>query len=506
MPPPDSSARARGLHHVTLITRRVQANVDFYAGFLGLHLVKQTAGYEDAEQLHLFYGDAAGAPGTLITFLVWEDGAPGRVGLGQIAEIALSVPAEEIGTWLIRALAAGLRTEGPMREFGLPVLRLKDPDGITVKLVGAGGPVRLHSVTLLTDMPEETAAACYRLGCTPGPQEGAVRRVWSGDQALDLRDARGFVPGIPGTGTIDHVALWVADGAALQSAGDALRAAGVAFTPPKDRHYFTSLYLREPGGVLFELATDGPGMCVDEPPQSLGRRLMIPPREGSRAADLRLMLPQFTLPGEERFPMRSLSFTHRFHRPDDPDGRVILHLHGTGGNEADLMPLAHRLNPRATLLGVRGRSTEEGVSRWFRRLDMARFDQDDIRSEAEAFADFVAEATAGYGLDRTRLTWLGYSNGANFIGALMALHPALVQRAVLLRAMPALEDLPEVDLSSAEVLLITGAQDPYARFAPPLEAWLRDQNAQVEAHQIDTGHGLSQMDLTLAKDWLEARG
>ena len=125
-----------GIHHITLITRKVQANVDFYAGFLGLRLVKRTGGFEDVTQLHLLYGDAVGSPGSLVTFLVWEDGSPGRAGVGQVGEISLAIAPMSIGFWLTRALSAGLKPEGPSEEFGEPVLRLKDPDGVIVKLVG----------------------------------------------------------------------------------------------------------------------------------------------------------------------------------------------------------------------------------------------------------------------------------------------------------------------------------------------------------------------------------
>src|SRR5690606_26130543 len=129
--------------------------------------------------------------------------------------------------------------------------------------------------------------------------------------------------------------------------------------------------------------------AVDEDPARLGEILQVPGHFGARAEDLRVMLPQFALPGEARMPQRDLPFVHRFHVPTDPDGSVIVLLHGTDGNEADLMPLAARVNPRATLLGVRGRSTEEGVTRWFRRFDAVTFDQHDIRFEAGAFAAFV---------------------------------------------------------------------------------------------------------------------
>jgi phospholipase/carboxylesterase len=131
-------------------------------------------------------------------------------------------------------------------------------------------------------------------------------------------------------------------------------------TEVHDRKYFVSLYVRDPAGILMEYATDGPGMTVDEQAGELGRTLFLPPHDADRAEDLRAMLPQFALPGEERFPARDLPFIHRFYRPQEPDGTTLVLLHGTGGSEADLMPIARRIAPRSTLLGVRGRATEEG--------------------------------------------------------------------------------------------------------------------------------------------------
>jgi phospholipase/carboxylesterase len=504
-----------GIHHVTLITRRVQANVDFYVGFLGLRLVKRTGGYEDSTQLHLFYGDAAGSPGSLVTFLVWEDGAPGRVGNGQVAEVAYAVPGVSIGDWLTRALDHRVPVEGPAREFGEPVLRLKDPDGVIVKLVGANLPAtrpwgdavrairRLRAVTILTDRPDETAAFVGRFGYRFGPTSGNIQRMLSDTDAIDIRDASGYVPGIPGTGTADHAAFRAADVAAVRAAEAELSRIDASPTNFHDRKYFTSLYVREPGGTLMELATEGPGFDVDEPLERLGEHLLVPPDDADRAEDLRVMLPQFALPGEERMPMRELPFVHRFHVPDDPDGSTIVLLHGTGGNEADLMPLAHRVAPRATLLGVRGRSHEEGVARWFRRLTMTTFDQADIRAEAEAFAAFVEGAVAGYGLDRDRMTFLGYSNGANFAAAVMGLYPGLIRRAILIRAMAALEPMPEPDLTDVLVLFLAGKRDPYGQHAPALVNWLQARGADLEAHRVEAGHDLTLADATAAKDWLK---
>ena len=495
-----------GIHHVTAITRDVQANVDFWMGFLGLSLVKQTAGFEDADQLHLFYGDPQGSPGSLVSFLVWQDGAPGRVGHGRVAEIALAIPRARIGDWLTRAMQHGLRVEGPGREFGEPVLRLKDPDGIIVKLVGTdapdagwpAAPARIRAVTIWSEVSEQTAAFLRPFGYRTGPTEGGLTRLISDSDAIDIRDTSGFVPGIPGTGVIDHVALRVPDLVALQDHYRALQGQDMAL---HDRRYFTSLYIREPGDTLIELATDGPGMAVDEP-QGLGGTLMIPPHFED-GPDLRLRLPQFARPGEERTRMRELPFVHRLRQPDDPDGSVMVLLHGTGGSEADLMPLAHRIAPHATLLGVRGRSAEEGVARFFRRLSMTSFDQADIRSEAEAFAAFWTGAIAAYDLDPARITVMGYSNGANFAAAVMGLHPGLIRRAILMRPMAVLEDMPQADLAGVSVLTLTGARDPYGPHAPRLNDWLASTGADLDARVVQAGHDLTGDDLTAASDWMK---
>ena len=169
------------------------------------------------------------------------------------------------------------------------------------------------------------------------------------------------------------------------------------------------------------------------------------------------------------------------------------------------MPLAHRIAPRATLLGVRGRSTEEGINRWFRRFDALTYDQADIRAEAEAFAAFVAGAVSGYGLDAERLSFLGYSNGANLLGAMMRLHPGVATRAVLLRGIEVLEEPPAADLAGAQAVLLNGANDPFGRMAPGLERALRDAGAEVESNTLPAGHELIPQDAVIASAWLLAR-
>lgn len=514
-----------GLHHITGITRNIQANVDFYVGFLGLRLVKRTAGFEDAAQLHLFYGDNAASPGSLVTFLAWEGGSPGRVGHGAPSEIAFAIRPAAIGFWLTRALNKGVAATGPAVEFGEPVLRLTDPDGIIVKLVGlddlgVGDPpqspeigdaeaiVRLRGATVLSERVADSVDFLERhMGFRRAAVDGTITRLASdaGD-VLDIRDAGGFWPAIPGTGTIDHVALRAVDRMAVETAGAALADAADGDVNMHDRTYFYSLYAREPGGALIELASDGPGFGIDEAPEALGTTLFVPAHFRLDHADIVPVLPQFGLPGEPRIIYRDLPFVHRIHEPDVPDGSTLILLHGTGGNETDLLPFGRAIAPHAALIGMRGRATEEGTVRFFRRFSETRFDQADIIAEAQAFAAFVEGAAAAYGINPAGLTFVGNSNGANMLAAAMRLHPGQVRKAVLIRPADVLEREPDVSLGGTRVLVLIGRRDPYRALSEDLAARLAASGAAVTSELVDAGHELTADDRAHARRWLSGHG
>ncbi|WP_117192408.1 VOC family protein [Rhizobium terrae] len=517
-----------GIHHITAITRKIQANVDFYVGFLGLRLVKRTAGFEDAQQLHLFYGDGSASPGSLVTFLAWEDGSLGRVGHGAPSEIGFAIAPEAIGFWLTRALQFNVKLSGPAQEFGEPVLRLTDPDGIIVKLVGVegaegsrpwvwweGGGIAeadaihgLRGATILSEKPDETANFLTRhMGLVRGPAEGAIQRLLSdaGD-IVDVRDAGGFWTAAPGTGTIDHIALRAPDRGRVEAVQAALLAENAGEMNMHDRQYFYSLYVREPGGTLIELASDGPGFVTDEPLETLGTRLFIPKHFKADHDALRVMLPQFGLPGEERVTYRDLPFVHRIHMPENWDGSTLVLLHGTGANETSMLPFGRNAAPNAMLIGIRGRSTDEGYPRFFRRFDQVTFDQKEIVSETEAFAAFVEEIGPAYGADPKRTALVGYSNGGNMIGAVMQLHPELIRKAVLLRSMNVLESRPSVDLSGAQVLSLSATDDFYGPLAQELENRLRAAGAELTARTLEANHGIGREDEIITRDWLIEKG
>ena len=206
---------------------------------------------------------------------------------------------------------------------------------------------------------------------------------------------------------------------------------------------------------------------------------------------------------EDGFLRRDLDFPYRLYRPADATGEVLFLLHGSGVDETTLVPLGRQIAPRAVLVAVRGRIPQEDGFRWFTRITPTRFEQDSIRTETDAFADFIADAAKRQNLDLSRSTFLGYSNGANLVSSMMLLHPGLVERAALLRAMPVLDDVPPADLSKAQVLIIAGAADlTYAPFAPALVLLLSQRGAEIDARIIPSGHEFGGRDAEIVRQWL----
>ncbi len=308
-----------GLHHVTAFSGPAARNLDFYTRVLGLRLVKKTVNFDDPGTYHLYYGDADGRPGTILTFFPIAHAAPGRVGIGETQETAFRVPRGSIGWWTHRLIAQGVRHEAPVQVFGEPVLRLRDPDGMMLALVGIGDgqgtregeatgwtsaevppehAIRgLHGVTLLLGQAEATAAILTGvLGLTESGREGAAIR-YAGTAGLGgfvtLRAVGDFLPGRTGAGSVHHIAFRAADDAAQAAMADRLRREhGLSVTEQRDRQYFRSVYFREPGGVLFEIATDAPGFAIDEAPDALGSALKLPPGLEPHRAQIEGVLPQ----------------------------------------------------------------------------------------------------------------------------------------------------------------------------------------------------------------------
>jgi phospholipase/carboxylesterase len=205
--------------------------------------------------------------------------------------------------------------------------------------------------------------------------------------------------------------------------------------------------------------------------------------------------------------LRNKLFVHHVYKPENASDQTIILMHGSGGNEQSLVSLASKIAPRATLIGIRGRVTQDGKNRWYKRITPISFDQQDIREEADAFAAFVSDFATQQKIDLDRTIFLGYSNGANLLSSLSLLHPEIVHRAVLLRPMTVLNQIPAVSLKNSNFLTIAGRTDKlYAPFAPALEDTLRKRGANVEAHMIPSNHGLGAEDVKIVAEWIASTG
>jgi glyoxalase family protein len=304
-----------GIHHVTAISGNASANVDFYTRTLGLRLVKKTVNFDDPGTYHLYYGDEQGHPGTILTFFPWEHAAAGRNGVGLAEQTAFRVPAASIGYWTHRLIQKSAPHEALGKQFGEPVLSFTDPHGLRLALVGVAAAASepawsngeipaehairgFHGVILMLEHAEPTAAILTDvLGFKQAGREGPLVR-YEADGApgngniVIIREAGGFLPGRMGRGSVHHIAFRAADDAEqAQMAQKARDTHRVSTTPQIDRHYFRSIYFREPGGILFEIATDPPGFAVDEPVAALGRELKLPPFLEPRRREIEAVLP-----------------------------------------------------------------------------------------------------------------------------------------------------------------------------------------------------------------------
>ncbi len=302
-----------GIHHVTAIAGEARRNLDFYTRTLGLRLVKKTVNFDDPGTYHFYFGDEAGHPGTILTFFPWAHSAPGRIGIGETQETMFRVPEAALGFWTQRFIEHGVHHDLPKKRFGETVLTFQDPDGMRLALAalpGIGGEAAgrsdvpaeaairgFHGVNLLVADAAPTAAILTEvLGFREAGRDGSLVRYKAAGEGpgkvVDLHAAGDFLRGRLGKGSVHHVAFRARDDAEQVAIAAVLKERGIVPTEQKDRNYFRSIYFNEPGGVLFEIATDEPGFAVDEPADHLGEALKLPPFLETRRAALEKMLPE----------------------------------------------------------------------------------------------------------------------------------------------------------------------------------------------------------------------
>jgi glyoxalase family protein len=315
------NSKIPGLHHVTAIASDPQRNLDFYVGFLGLRFVKRTVNFDDPGTYHFYFGDRRGTPGTILTFFPWLGARRGIRGTGQVEATAFAIPPNSIGYWLERLKQQHVTAEKTSTRFGEEVIRLLDPDGLVIELIasdshrrgepwaGSSVPAEhavhgFHSVSTALEGYERTARLFtesfgYRFVDESGnrfrfvsPNESAPGRI------VDLLCQPDTAMGRVAAGSVHHIAFRAKDEAEQLQWREHLVDLGYNVTPVIDRTYFDSIYFREPGGVLFEIATEPPGFTLDEKLEELGSRLQLPPWLESARSQIEQILPPIQVPAK----------------------------------------------------------------------------------------------------------------------------------------------------------------------------------------------------------------
>jgi glyoxalase family protein len=299
--------RSAGIHHITAIAGNPQRNLDFYTQALGLRLVKRTVNFDDPGSYHFYFGDNIGSPGTIMTFFPWPGARRGARGSGQVTTVSFAVPQNSMAFWKERLRANHVIAEEIEGRFGSNALRFLDPDGLQLELVASANEessseraIRgFAAPTLEIRNAEKTKKLLTEILAFEFVAEENNRRRFRGGGSnasaeIDLVSSQaGF--GQIAAGTVHHIAFRAADDGEQLKVREQLVARGLNVTPVIDRQYFHSIYFREPNGILFEIATDGPGFLIDEPADALGETLKLPPIYESKRNEIERVLPTIHL-------------------------------------------------------------------------------------------------------------------------------------------------------------------------------------------------------------------
>ncbi|GAA4456549.1 ring-cleaving dioxygenase [Nibrella saemangeumensis] len=305
-----------GIHHVTALAGDAQRNVDFYTGVLGLRMVKKTINFDAPDVYHFYYGDETGSPGSIMTFFPYGNIPRGRKGGGQLTYTAFSVPTASLSYWMDRLAEYNIPYAGPNKRFNETYLRFEDYDGMGIELVANNEDNRpswdngkipadyavkgFHSATLNEFRVDKTVALLtdtmqHRLVAEEADRFRFVAGIGGPGTYIDVQHSPNDIRALQGAGSVHHIAFATDNDETQIAIQENLQEAGFSPTPVLDRNYFHSIYFREPGGILFEVATNPPGFAIDEPAAALGQELKLPEWYEPRRAQIESALPKIQL-------------------------------------------------------------------------------------------------------------------------------------------------------------------------------------------------------------------
>lgn len=508
-----------GIHHITTISSNPQKSYDFYVNVLGLRMVKKTVNFDAPDVYHLYFADEKGNPGTLMTLFPFPDAGTGMRGVGQVTKIMFSIPMGSISYWIDRFIEKGVKYEGPKEHFGNKVITFYDFDGLQLELVMNDKDKNLDTYKEI--VPEEFAVkGFFGAELSVGnlkPTEQVLTEIFnfkkikeeefhtryesnsSIGSVVDIFEMKGWPEGIQSAGTVHHIAFRATDDENELDLREKVLKMGLSPTDVIDRKYFHSVYFREPGGILFEIATDPPGMNVDEDLSELGEHLMLPEMYENRRDYIETILPPIKTGNEDEV-HNDLEFFYEF--IDKKSEKTLILFHGTGADERDLIPLAYTLDSKANILTLRGNIDEHGMLRFFRRKSMGEFDEESIFTEIEKLDSFLEQISKIHKIDLSNSTMIGLSNGANFALSYILKYKTDIKKIIAFHPTIPFEPTEEIDLRGKNILLTSGENDPYLRTPDEIERlkdMLENLGAKVEVFKHEGGHELREEEVEAAQ-------
>lgn len=520
-------AQTHGLHHITGISSDPVKTYDFYKNILGLRFTKKTVNFDDPYTYHLYFGNETAEPGTALTFFPMPDAGNGMRGVGQTTSYSFAVGKGSLGFWIERFVQKGVRYEPIAKRFNESFITFYDNDGLQMELVATSDknfepwtdnkqiPAEhslrgFYSVTVSVDDFDKTEEILLdALGYEFKSQDGFYYRYETkepitGGKYIDIMKMSGWPEGRLGAGTLHHIAFRVNSDEEQEEVRQKLLDLGLKPTEQVERMYFRSVYVREPGGALFEIATDDPGFTVDETVSELGTSLKLPPWYEDIRPEIEAVLPELDINDGVVSNSEEESdelFKHVFVEKEDKINTFLL-LHGTGGDETDLLPIARRLDEKYSILSLRGNVTENDnrTPRFFERYSDGTFNIDSIKQESDKLKVFLSE------YKDTNFLPVGFSNGANMIASSLFLGSLDFTKAILFRpSLPQVEIIENLDLTGKKVFIAAGVNDEYIseEDTNKLVKLLEDLGAEVTLYWNQGTHQLSLEDIEEAKKFLE---
>lgn len=516
-----------GIHHITAISSDPQYTYDFYTGILGLKLIKKTVNQDDTQTYHLFFGDKKGTPGMDLTFFPFRGVREGKHGPGMANQIMMAVPKGSLDFWRERLTSFEIEFIEDKNLIGDSYLEFSDWDGQLLQLVETdrinekaepetnkeiNEKVAIHNFygieieSKKPDIIEPLFEAI--LGFKEIKSEDDLKVFENNNETyanliFSKINPAGYSSN--SNGTVHHIAFRVKTDQEQLKLRDKIQSLGLQPTEVIDRFYFKSVYFREPGGVLFEIATDEPGFDVDEDVNTLGESLALPPFIESEREQIEKNL-------EPLKPVKNLKVTARMRKQfysldlNKEQKKVLFLLHGTGGDEYDLLGLFRPDEiEQYRIISLRGNIKENGMNRFFKRFGMGMYDQESIEEETIKLKEYLEIFYKEFGIKPEDTTFVGFSNGANMILATMDKSPALIQNAALLHPAFVLEkeDLNKMD--GNKVLVTYGKFDrmiPIEESEKVIEL-LKASGAEVEGFDNNSEHMLTEEERHVLKEFLE---